>query len=107
MSIKIGKYHFEGPFMSTNRIQKHAGIFIVLAYRNGRYDPIECGEADNVKVALSKHSSMESWSQDHSETLRFAVYYTPNFPAPGRAAIAEEIRTRCHLTPHTIAPENS
>ena len=96
MSIKIGRYQFEGPYSSTANLEDKSGIYVILCQTspNSNYNLIDCGESATVKTRVANHDRADSWKRNCSGSLHVAVLYTPNAQSAGRVAIEQEIRNQ-------------
>ena len=92
MSIKIGKYNFDGPYASTNSLENRSGVYVVLCDKNSSYDPVDCGESATVKNRVESHERKNCWNRNCSSSLKVAVLYTPHLQSSGRVAIEQELR---------------
>jgi hypothetical protein len=92
MSIKIGRYDFEGPYSSTTPIEDKSGVYAVLCHVNDKYNVLDVGESATVKTRLDNHERKDCWKRNCSAVLMFAVYYTPNLQQAGRKEIEQELR---------------
>ena len=92
MSIKIGKYNFDGPYSSTEKLEGKSGVYVILCNKNSGYGPIDCGESAKVKNRVENHDRKNCWNRNCSSTLKVAVLYTPNLQSAGRVAIEQEVR---------------
>ncbi len=93
MSIKIGKYTFEGPYTSTDSLEDKSGVYVILCDANSNYTLIDCGESATVKSRVEDHDRADCWNQNCSTTLKVAVFYTPKLQSAGRVIIEQEIRS--------------
>ena len=92
MSIKIGRYNFEGPYSSSDSLQDKSGVYVILCENGSGYGPIDCGESATVKSRIESHDRRNCWNRNCNGSLRFSVLYTPNIQSAGRVAIEQEIR---------------
>ncbi|MBW1947585.1 MAG: hypothetical protein JRI33_06555 [Deltaproteobacteria bacterium] len=92
MSIKIGKYTFEGPYTSTANLEDKSGVYAILCKKNEKYNLVDVGESATVKSRVETHDRKDCWQRNCNSTLTVAVYYTPGLKQPGRKAIELEIR---------------
>jgi len=93
MSIKIGKYTFNGPYTSTANLEDRSGVYAILCQKEGNnYNVVDVGESATVKSRVDRHDRKDCWKRNCNSTLAVAVYYTPNLQQPGRMAIEEELR---------------
>jgi hypothetical protein len=91
MSIKLGKYQFEGPYTSVNSLDDRSGVYAILCY-NGQYRVIDIGESAEVKTRVTNHDRQGCWTRNCTSTLAYAVYYTSYLQQSGRMAIEQELR---------------
>lgn len=95
MSIKIGKYTFEGPYTSTAKLEDRSGVYAILCQKNGNnYNLVDVGESAVVKSRIETHDRQDCWRRNCHSTLTVAVFYTPNLQQPGRMAVEQEIRAQ-------------
>jgi hypothetical protein len=94
MSIKIGRYEFEGPYSSTDSLQDKSGIYVILCQKDSNYNTVDCGESVTVKTRIENHDRADCWRRNCSGTLCVAVLYTPNAQSAGRVAIEQELRSQ-------------
>lgn len=92
MSIKVGRYIFEGPYSSTESLEDKSAVYVILCSTNSSYEPIDCGESATVKSRVENHERKRCWNRNCSGTLKVAVLYTPNLQSVGRTMIEQEIR---------------
>jgi hypothetical protein len=91
MSVKIGKYEFEGPYTSTDQLKDQSGVYVVLCQKNPDYSPVDCGESATVKSRVENHDRSDCWSRNCSTALCVAVLYTSESE---RFRIEQEIRSQ-------------
>lgn len=95
MSIKIGKYTFEGPYTSTAKLDDRSGVYAILCQKDGNnHNLVDVGESAAVKSRVETHDRQACWRRNCNSTLTVAVYYTPNLQQPGRMAVEQEIRAQ-------------
>jgi hypothetical protein len=92
MSIRIGNYTFDGPFLSIDSIEDRAGVYAVLCKKDDKYTVVDVGESAEVKTRLANHDRKDCWEENCTGTLYYAVYYTPNLQQSERKEIEKEIR---------------
>jgi len=93
MSIKIGRYSFEGPYTSTANLEDRSGVYAILCKKEGNnYVLVDVGESATVKSRVESHDRKDCWKRNCKSTLTVAVCYTPNLQQPGRMAMEQEIR---------------
>jgi hypothetical protein len=93
MSIKIGKYTFEGPYTSTANLEDKSGVYAILCKKNGdKYNLVDVGESATVKSRVETHDRKDCWQRSCNSALTVAVYYTPGMQQRGRMTVEQEIR---------------
>lgn len=95
MAITIGRYEFEGPYISTGSLEDRAGVYVILCKGEGdKYSVVDVGESSEVKTRIENHDRTDCWKENCTGTLAYAVLYTPDIPEEGRRLIEQEIRTQ-------------
>jgi len=92
MSLEVGKYTFEGPYRSTERLQEKSGIYLILCETSAKYHPVDVGEAGGVKSRVENHDRKACWTRNCRSSLVVAVLYTPHLQQPDRRQIEREVR---------------
>lgn len=92
MSIEVGKYTFEGPYTTPEKLEDRAGVYAIHCYRDDKYSLIDVGESATVKSRVETHDRKDCWKRECAGTLMVSVYYTPNLQQAGRMQIEQEIR---------------
>lgn len=82
MSIKIGDYYFEGPYYSEASLENRSGVYAILCGNSNRV--IDIGESAKVKSRIEDHDRKDCWKRNCSETIKYAVLYTPDKQQAGR-----------------------
>lgn len=95
ISIKIGNYDFDGPYVSVESLENKSGIYTILCKNQSEnnYKVIDVGESAFVKTRIEGHDRKECWARNCSIGVEYAVFYTPNKQQTGRKAIEQELRT--------------
>lgn len=92
MSIKIGRYNFDGPYAYTSSLDDRSGIYAIIDDRSGTLNLLDVGESATVKSRVEKHERESCWDRNRIGTLKVAVLYTPGIQQSGRIIIEQEIR---------------
>jgi hypothetical protein len=92
LSIKIGRYDFEGPYISTERLRNLPGVYTILCPEDGKLSIIYVGESSEVKLSVEGHERRSCWQKKCSGTFMFSAYYTPSLGENGRNEIEASIR---------------
>ncbi len=91
------KYAFEGPYKSTSSLTDNSGVYFIVCYDGTSNHPIDVGESETIKTRVETHERADCWKRHCSNTLMFAVYYTPNKQQSGRMEIEQDIRCYYNL----------
>lgn len=91
MSIKIGKYNFEGPDTSTDSLKNQSGVYAILGTnsQNQDWNPVDIGESARVRDRVENHDRQNCWNRQGYSTLAVAVLYCNE---PQRMQIERELR---------------
>jgi len=92
MSINIGSYEFEGPYLSTDKLQNRSGVYAIHCKDSEQYLLIDIGESEDVKERVKNHDRKDCWTKNCKGTLTVSVLYTPNLKQEGRKEIEQELR---------------
>jgi len=92
MSIRVGNYTFEGPYISTDKLEDRSGVYVIHCKQDDKYYKIDVGESATVKSRVETHDRKDCWNRNCKDTLTFSVYYTPHLQESGRKEIEREIR---------------
>lgn len=92
MSITIGKYTFNGPYVTTERLEDRSGVYAIICQRGDENYLIDVGESATVKTRVETHDRSDCWKKNCQGRLAVAVYYTPYMQQSERMAIEQEIR---------------
>lgn len=94
MSVTIGRYSFDGPYVSTTYLEDRAGVYAIIDDRSGSLNLIDVGESATVKSRVESHDRESCWTRNRIGTLKVAVLYTPGMQQAGRMLIEQEIRNQ-------------
>lgn len=92
MSIRIGKYVFEGPYTNTQLLKNNSGVYAILCNGGQSRKVVDIGESATVKERVDSHDRKVCWTRNCEKTLEVAVHYTPHLQQAGRTAIEQELR---------------
>ena len=92
MTITVGNYTFEGPYLDTSKIEDKSGIYAIHCLRENKYYIIDIGESATVRTRLDSHDRADCWRRNCKEVLNYSVLYTPNKQQAGRMEIEQELR---------------
>lgn len=94
MSIRIGKYTFEGPYSSTNLLEDRSGVYAIIDDKSDGLNLIDVGESSALKSRVENHERSDCWKRNNIGKLKVSVLYTPNQHQSGRMLIEQEIRNQ-------------
>jgi hypothetical protein len=92
MTIKIGKYRFEGPYISPAGLEDRSGVYAILCRAGDELHLVDVGESATVRSRVENHDRKDCWKRECSGELRYAAHYTPHLQQSGRREIEQEIR---------------
>lgn len=77
MTIKIGRFDFEGCFSSINSLNALSGVYAILGRNldDERWIVVDIGESGNVWDRVLNHDRTESWKRQGYRQLACAVHY--------------------------------
>ena len=94
MSIRIGKYMFEGPYSTTDLLEDRSGVYAIIDNKSDGSTLIDVGESSTLKSRVENHERSDCWRRNGIGKLKAAVLYTPNQHQSGRMLIEQEIRNQ-------------
>ncbi len=94
MSVTIGKYTFDGPYTSSDKLEDRSGVYAVIYQHNNEYYIVDVGESASVKSRVENHDRKDCWLRNCLGTLMYCVYYTPDLQQAGRMQVEQEIRNK-------------
>jgi hypothetical protein len=89
MSIYLGLFEFEGPFVESDDMKDESGVYAILHFVDNEYKLLRCGERDSLRKWASRVKFDEIKHRLPGKML-LTVYYT-NFPKEARKSIAKAI----------------
>jgi len=93
MSIKIGRYSFEGLFATTDAIIDRSGVYAVLSITENNAFLLDVGESANVQTRLNTHDRRICWEKNKKKgQIFYAIHYTYRLHKAGRLRVEQEIR---------------
>lgn len=92
MSITVGKFTFNGPYISTDNLEDMSGVYAIHCKKNEKYYLLDVGESAEVKSRVENHDRKDCWKRNCDGTINYSVLYTLNKQQAGRMEIEEEIR---------------
>lgn len=94
MSIKVGKYTFEGPYSSLNKLEDKPGLYAVHRQDNNR-EILDLGEAAMIKDRIKTHERMKCWLRcSHSRGIAISAYYTKHWTQSNRMKTIKNLRKK-------------
>ena len=101
MAIKLGKYSFDGPFASIDKLKDRAGIYAIICIVDREFFLLDVGESSRMRTRIENHEKKSAWVKKCHGDLTIFVHYTPFLEQDGRALIEKEIRELYHPTIET------
>jgi hypothetical protein len=92
LSIKVGGYDFEGPFLSTERLQSLPGVYAIVTPEEGRFAVLDVGEASNLRASLEGDARERCWREKSDGAYMFSALYTRETQRAGRMEIVTSLR---------------
>ena len=92
MSIKLGKYTFDGPYKTAATLKDKSGVYAILCLTGVKFSVIDIGESSMVKTRIEGHFRSSFGNKYSSDTLMVAVCYTPNIQQAGRRLLQKELK---------------
>lgn len=89
MSIYLGLFEFEGPFVEPAELKDESGVYALLHFVDNEYKLLRCGERDSLEKWAHRVKFDEIKHRLPGKML-LTVYYT-NFPKEARKSIARAI----------------
>ena len=105
MTIKVGEHTFDGPYMSTDKIEDRSGVYAVHCLKHDKYYLKDIGESAIVKSRLDNHDRKDCWNRNCQGTLTYSVYYTPSLQQSVRMEIEQRIRSHYDIPCGKTQPE--
>ena len=97
MSIAIGEYTFEGPFVISVEPKHASGIYVILCWKNLQYSYIDVGESGDMHDRIANHERRPCWVRNCSGQLAIAVLYTPGWTQGQRSTLERRIRSSANF----------
>jgi len=96
MAIKLGKYSFEGPFPSIDKLKDKAGVYAIICMVDREFFLLDVGESTRMKTRIENHEKKGAWVKKCNGELTIFVRYTPFLEQEGRLLIEKELRELYH-----------
>ncbi|PKN02504.1 hypothetical protein CVU76_00475 [Candidatus Dojkabacteria bacterium HGW-Dojkabacteria-1] len=78
MSIQIGNYRFEGPYLQISNLEGKSGVYVILTgIADKRYRVIDIGESADIWTRITCHDRKSCWERNvfPGSFITFAVLY--------------------------------
>lgn len=85
MAINVGRYKFDGPYQSVDKLDYRSGVYAIL---DSNRVVIDIGESSSVKTRVANHDRQPCWEKNRVNLV--AVLYVPS--AKQRLDIEQELR---------------
>lgn len=98
MSVKIGRYAFEGIFDNIDAIDNKSGVYAVYSIKGKKATLIDVGESAKVHDRLKNHTRKDCWAKVNPDgKWGFAIHFTYGLHKAGRLHVEQEIRRNHNL----------
>lgn len=77
MSIPIGRYTADGPYINTTGLRHASGVYVILGGSTGatKLDVVDIGESEDVRGRVDSHDRVPCWRRQGHATLSAAAIY--------------------------------
>lgn len=88
MTVLIGSWEFEGPFVDTTQLRKEPGICAVLTAVDGEYELVEMEESESVRTFFEQHKNYILNGEGETAAV---VYYCEDLTSALRQGLIDEV----------------
>lgn len=77
MSIQIGNYQAEGPFINVDGLSPRSGVYVILGRSDHaeRWYVVDVGESEDIRNRVDTHERAPCWrGQGHRQLSVAAIY---------------------------------
>jgi hypothetical protein len=77
MSIQVGSYQAEGPFINVGGLRPRSGVYVILgrSHQAERWTVVDVGESENLLSRVDTHDRAPCWrGQGHRQLSVAAIY---------------------------------
>ena len=79
MSVAVGNYEFEGPFIGAAQLENRPGVYAVVNCIGDDVTVLEVSDDHRLKSRLEQHPRLAAWQRYFPNSLGVLVHYTnPN-----------------------------
>jgi hypothetical protein len=96
MAINLGKYSFNGPIASIDKLKDRSGIYAIVCKVESEFFLIDVGESSKLRTRIENHDNKDCWTKNCKGQLTIFVHYTLCLKQPGRIHIEQELRELFH-----------
>ncbi len=96
MSIKLGKYSFNGPILSIDKLKERAGIYAIVCKIDNEYFLIDVGESSKLRTRIENHDKKDCWIKNCNGQVIIYVHYTTFLNQQSRISIEQGLRDLFH-----------
>jgi hypothetical protein len=97
--MPIAEYAFKGPYPTLKKVENERGVFAILSQLVDKYYLLDVGCSEDVKKAIQGHNRRKCWERYRKGKIRYAVFYTNDFPEKANMEIENEIRQKYKTIP--------
>ena len=92
MNITIGKYNFQGPYSSLNKLKNKPGLYAVHRL-DDKQVILDLGEAAMIKDRIKTHERMKCWLRcSRTQGIAISAYYTRHWTQSSRMQTINNLR---------------
>jgi hypothetical protein len=74
--MRIGQYHFNGPYRSIDSLGNIKGIYLILNVHRNEASLKEIGKSDKIKDKIITRSKKDNTANYHNDNIVFVALYT-------------------------------
>ncbi len=98
MSLQVGWFSFDGPFMDSDDLRDMPGIFVVISLKNdNEILMLDIDQGESICDDVKNHERLKCWHENSWGKLAYLAYYPPELDEEGRISIVTEIRMQYEL----------
>lgn len=92
MSIKLGKYSFQGPYLSIDKIKDSLGIYAVVCEVDNEFFLLDVGDISKLRKGIENNDPKKCWMKNNKGKLIFYIHRTIFLKQRGKDLIEQELR---------------
>ncbi len=76
MVLKFGDVELLGPFSRLDELEDQPGLFVILCYKDVRFEPLDVRIAKLVQTEVARALAEPNWTEICTGRLRIGVLYS-------------------------------